>query len=92
MWGESKEWLDDVGGADVPDSDSLQADACAPSYKYDSLTRIILESKDDIGKRRLRSPDEWDAVALTFAEPVNPEIAFVDTWKHTASRAGWMAN
>lgn len=73
MWGKSKEWLEEPGGVDIPDSDSLQADACAPSYKYDSLTRVVLESKDDIRKRGLRSPDEWDAVALTFAEPVPVE-------------------
>lgn len=70
MWGKSRDWLDEPGGADIPDSDPLQADACAPAYKYDSLTRVQLESKDDIRKRGLRSPDEWDAVALTFAEPV----------------------
>jgi hypothetical protein len=49
----------------------LQVDACAPGYKYDSLSRVVLESKEDIRKRGLRSPDEWDAVALTFAEPVH---------------------
>lgn len=70
MWGKSKEWLEEPAGVDVPDLDSLQADACAPGYKYDSLTRVQLESKDDIRKRGLRSPDEWDAVALTFAEPI----------------------
>ena len=72
MWGKSKEWLEEPGGADLPDLDSLQADACAPGYKYDSLTRVQLESKEDIRKRGLRSPDEWDAIALTFAEPVTP--------------------
>jgi hypothetical protein len=92
MWGKSKEWLDDVGGADIPDSDSLQADACAPSYKYDSLTRVLLESKDDIRKRGMRSPGEWDAVALTFAEPVNPERMVVDTWQPVRTAGGWMAN
>lgn len=70
MWGKSKDWLQEPGGVDIPDRDALQADACAPGYKYDSLTRVLLESKDDIRKRGLRSPDEWDAVALTFAEPV----------------------
>lgn len=70
MWGWSRDWLEDPGGVDIPDKDSLQADAMAPGYKYDSLTRIVLESKEDIRKRGLRSPDEWDAVALTFAEPV----------------------
>lgn len=70
MWGKSRDWLADPAGVDIPDSDPLQADACAPGYKYDSLTRVQLESKADIRKRGLRSPDEWDAVALTFAEPV----------------------
>lgn len=70
MWGKSKEWLEEPSGVDIPDEDPLQADACAPGYKYDSLTRVLLESKEDIRKRGLRSPDEWDAVVLTFAEPV----------------------
>jgi len=70
MWMLSKEWLEDVGGADIPDSDSLQADACGPGYKYDSHSRIVLESKADMRRRDVPSPDEWDAVALTFAEPV----------------------
>ena len=58
------------------DQDALQADACAPGYKYDSLSRVVLESKEDIRKRGLRSPDEWDAVALTFAEPVAVRITY----------------
>lgn len=71
MWGKSRDWLDDVGGADIPDRDSLQADACGPGYKYDVNQRVQLESKEDMRERGVRSPDEWDAVALTFAEPVN---------------------
>lgn len=70
MWGKSRDWLEALGGSDIDDSDALQADACGPGYKYDSTTRIQLESKDDMRKRGLRSPDEWDAIALTFAEPV----------------------
>ncbi len=76
MWMNSKLWLEDVGGAQIPDSDSLQADACGPGYKYDSLTRLQLESKDDMRRRDVPSPDEWDAVALTFAEPVGPDVDF----------------
>jgi hypothetical protein len=68
----SKEWLEDVAGADIPDDDALQTDACCPGYKYDSTTRLQIESKDDIRRRGSASPDGWDAVALTFAEPVAP--------------------
>jgi transcriptional regulator with XRE-family HTH domain len=70
VWGKSKEWLELPGGVQIPDSDSLQADACGPTYRYDSLTRLALERKEDMRRRGLRSPDEWDAVALTFAKPV----------------------
>jgi hypothetical protein len=45
-WMKSKEWLEDIGGVQIPDSDSLQADACGPGYKYDSHTRLQLEGKD----------------------------------------------
>jgi hypothetical protein len=72
MWGKSKEWLQEPAGVIIPDDDALHADGVAPGYKYDSLTRVLLESKDDIRRRGLPSPDDWDALALTFAEPVRP--------------------
>lgn len=72
MWMASNEWLQDPACVSVPDLDSLQADACGPSYKYDSNTRLQMEKKEDMRRRGVRSPDEWDAVALTFAEPVAP--------------------
>jgi hypothetical protein len=73
MWMKSREWLEDPAGVDIPDLDSLQADACGPTYKYDSNTRLVLEKKEDMRKRGVSSPDEWDSVALTFAEPVRGE-------------------
>lgn len=70
MWQRSKHWLDEPGGADIPDDDSLQADACGPSYHYDMNQRLLIEAKEHMRARGVRSPDEWDALALTFAEPV----------------------
>lgn len=69
MWGLMKEWLTEEP-VQIPDSDSLHADLCAPSYKFDSVTRLVLEKVEDIKKRGLRSPDEGTALALTFAYPV----------------------
>lgn len=72
MWMRSRDWLKEPGGADIPDSDSLQADACAPGYKYNSNSYLLIESKEHMRDiRKIRSPDEWDAVVLTFAEPVS---------------------
>lgn len=70
MWMRSRDWLMDPMGVDIPDEGIFQSDAVGPSYKYDSNQRIQLESKESMRKRGVRSPDVWDAVALTFAEPV----------------------
>ncbi|WP_152048262.1 hypothetical protein [Aureimonas psammosilenae] len=88
MWMRSRDWLNEIGGADIPDRDSLQADACTPAYSYDINQRLLLESKEAMRKRGVRSPDEWDAVALTFAEPVYEPV-----WKRkrTAPIPGWVA-
>jgi hypothetical protein len=76
MWMKSKEWLEEPAGVNIPDTDSIQADACAPAYSYDSNSRLILESKDHMRARGVASPDEWDAVALTFSEPVASDAGF----------------
>jgi hypothetical protein len=73
MWMATKDWLKDETGADIPDEDRLQADACGPGYRYDSNSRIVLESKEQMRSRGVASPDAWDALALTFAEPVAPK-------------------
>lgn len=69
MWGEMKNWLQDVP-CSIPDSDSLHSDLCAPTYKWDSKTRLVLEKKEDMKKRGYNSPDEGDALALTFSFPL----------------------
>ncbi|MDR6292343.1 hypothetical protein E9232_004883 [Inquilinus ginsengisoli] len=71
MWSKGKEWLQDVAGVQIPDMDSLHADITGPGYKYDSNSRVVLEKKEDMKRRGVRSPDEGDAWALTFAEPVD---------------------
>ena len=71
MWGNLRDWLeDDTIPSNIPDSDSLQADLCAPGYSYDNEQRYLLESKEKMKARGVISPDEGDALALTFAEPV----------------------
>jgi hypothetical protein len=59
-----------AGQLKIPDSDSLAADLTATGYSHDSSGRVQLEKKDDVKKRLGASPDEADAVALTFAIPI----------------------
>jgi hypothetical protein len=88
MWSRSRDWLEEPGGADIPDDDSLQADACGPGYHYNSNSYLLLESKEHMMEvRKLRSPDEWDAVALTFAEPVAEPMAITNTRARSLARS-----
>jgi hypothetical protein len=52
------------------DDPELIADLKAVDYGYDASDAILLERKDDMRRRGLASPDDGDALALTFAYPV----------------------
>jgi len=71
MWGEMGLWFNDENlEVDIPDDDAIQADVCASPYERDSLDRKVLWRKEKIKKELGFSPDDGDALALTFAEPV----------------------
>jgi hypothetical protein len=87
MWGECNLWLKDENLAvELPDSDTLQADLCASPYDRDSKDRIVLWKKSKIKKEYGFSPDEGDAVALTFAEPVRENMKL-----SKPRQRGWMS-
>jgi hypothetical protein len=50
----------------------LECDLTGPGYELDNKVRILLESKDEMKARGLDSPDDADALALTFARRVAP--------------------
>ena len=91
MWMRFRDWLRQPGGADIPDLDSLQADACGPTYSYDMGQRLLLESKEHMRSRGIRSPDEADSVCLTFAEPVKAPPPTAAPPKRMAPQAGKLA-
>jgi hypothetical protein len=75
MWGEMREWLKKasigtVGANGKQDDRYLASELCGPEYKVTSSGAIQLESKDDMKKRGVASPDVADALCLTFAYPV----------------------
>lgn len=72
MWGTMRDWL--PGGAIADDKD-LHNDLAAVEYAFDSNDAILLERKSDMKKRGLSSPDNGDALALTFAYPVQRQVA-----------------
>lgn len=70
MWTRMRQWL---RGASIPGDEQLRDDLIGPTYSFaHDDTRIMLERKKDMKKRGLASPDDADALACTFAEPVAP--------------------
>jgi hypothetical protein len=67
MWGFLKDWL---RFGCLPDDADLIADLGGVEYGYDGADALLLERKDDMRRRGLASPDDGDALALTFALPV----------------------
>lgn len=68
-WVAVKHWL---ATADLCEDRQLFEDLIAPEFMYDINMLMRLESKDDLRRRGIPSPDCADALALTFAEPVAP--------------------
>ncbi|MEO9132707.1 MAG: hypothetical protein ABI240_16090, partial [Sphingomonas sp.] len=70
MWTNMRGWLS--GGA-IPDEETLATDLTGVEYGYAAdQVSIQLEKKEHMKARGLASPDDADALALTFAEPVMP--------------------
>lgn len=70
MWQRMKEWL--LAGA-IDKHPELEADLTGPGIRPDNRQRVWLESKETMKKRGVDSPDDGDALALTFAAIVKPE-------------------
>lgn len=69
MWTNMRHWL---GGGAVPDEQAIEDDLVGPEYSFDGEQAVMLEKKEHMKKRGLASPDDGDALATTFAEPVMP--------------------
>jgi hypothetical protein len=70
IWAAMRAWL---AGGSIDNDPELIADLTGIEYGYvlrDGLDAIQLERKEDMKRRGLASPDDGDALALTFAYPV----------------------
>ncbi len=73
MWWSMADWV--KGGGALWKDDMFSRELCAPNYSMDNASnKIKLESKEDIRERISFSPDIGDALALTFAFPVQPQM------------------
>jgi hypothetical protein len=74
IWGRMRDWL--VKGA-IDTLPRLETDLTGPGYQHDKSDRLVLESKESMKKRGVDSPDDGDALALTFAQTVSPALGTV---------------
>jgi hypothetical protein len=68
MWNLVREWL--PNGAIPVEDEKLALDLGSPGAHIRTNGQLVLESKENMQKRGLASPDDGDALALTFAQPV----------------------
>jgi hypothetical protein len=61
------------GDISIPEDDELLSELTNIKYKYNSRGQLYIESKEDIKKRGLRSPDKSDSLVLAFYENLSPE-------------------
>ena len=73
IWKDLRDWLKE-GGAIDPKDDVLYQDLIGPELKPRLDGKIQLESKNDMKKRDIPSPNRADALALTFAFRVAPRM------------------
>lgn len=95
MWGKQmRGWLE-RGGIDRSDT-KLAYDLMAPGFHLNRGNALCLESKEEMQKRGIASPDDGDALALTFAAAVGPVVAqqppggYSYQQRAAASRDAWM--
>ena len=66
LWFSAREWFD-AKDCTMPKDDGLMSELVQPKYKIESSGKIKVESKDDMKKRGVKSPNRADAFCLTFA-------------------------
>lgn len=55
MWMEMAKFI--KSGCALPENQDMRSDLCAPTYKHNAHGKFLLESKEEIKKRGLPSPD-----------------------------------
>lgn len=69
MYAQLKDWLQ---VASIPNNPQLRSDLTAIRYSF-RAGELLLESKDEMKARGIKSPDFGDSLALTFAIPAKPK-------------------
>lgn len=82
VWSRMGQWLKE--GGLIEDDEDLKSELTAREYYYDLHTALYLETKDELKERGEPSPDDADALAMSFLYDWGPR----DPAKTAAAFAG----
>jgi len=86
LWFKTKGWLEDRS-CKIPNDDQLLAELTSIRYGFTPGGKMKAESKDDMRKRGLKSPDLADALCLTMASDAATALSgSMSTWKKEIRR------
>ena len=86
LWFKTKGWLEDRS-CKLPNDDQLLAELTSIRYAFTPGGKMKAESKDDMRKRGLKSPDLADALCLTMASDAATALSgAMSTWKKEIKR------
>ena len=77
LWWEAREWLRTDPGAMLPPDERLVEGLTKPQYGKNSKGKIKVTAKETLVEQLGYSPDEADALCLTFAPSKSVRVAFV---------------
>lgn len=72
----------------IPNDELLVGQLTAPKYKFDSAGRYMLESKDDMKKRGLTSPDRADVITMLFESDEDFDSSIAKDFHEREVKAG----
>jgi phage terminase large subunit len=79
LWIACRDWLR-TRACKLPKSDDLRQELVSPTYKFTSNGKLVVESKDSMKKRGIKSPDVADALCLTFASTASQVSGRSPSW------------
>ena len=86
LWFKTKGWLEDRS-CKLPKNEQLLAELTAIRYSFTSSGKMKAESKDEMRKRGLKSPDLADALCLTMASDAATALSgSMSSWKQSLKR------
>jgi hypothetical protein len=98
MWAELRRWFE--GNVSIVNDTELLEDLAIVRRKVTgSSAKLMIEGKDEMRRRGVRSPDVADALALTFSQPFDllPPVRARDSWEREfnnhfdkGGEHGWM--